>query len=236
MRVRLHSVLGNDDVADRLNIKLIKKGIDTELCQKAEGKTGRTIVLLTPGGISTKLGHAGVALQIENHLADTSTFSLFSHVHLASVTLPLVHKVLRMKHNHHNTPTSTTPTTTTRFPSVSLDLGATILAADPNELREALGQLDYVFLNEYSLKVVYGINLEDPSTSTKTTTWPSYLIEKLDAIKHNNNGARESGVTLVVTLGTNGAYAISAARGSFFQPSENVEVVDTTGISFPHGV
>jgi len=144
--------------------------------------------------------------------------------------------VLRMKHNHHNTPTSTTPTTTTRFPSVSLDLGATILAADPNELREALGQLDYVFLNEYSLKVVYGINLEDPSTSTKTTTWPSYLIEKLDAIKHNNNGARESGVTLVVTLGTNGAYAISAARGSFFQPSENVEVVDTTGISFPHGV
>jgi hypothetical protein len=302
-------------------------------------------VLLTPNGMSTKLGHGGVANELIYHLAPVDQLQQFDHLHLASVSLPLLEKVLRMKHDtqpdvssssdalHSSSdqpsrfvaphaapppspsliaflpspspsadsieslhslhgsgsgiltlssssfflphvrpfsdPTSAAGASTasqcsavavTRtiipavastpapslsassssshstsslasprrpsFPSLSIDLGASILSEDPLRLRDAFRRLDCVFFNEHSLKLVYGIDADGHELCAAAAdgdgdeSWVAALQRELSG----------TAAKYVVTLGLHGAHAISA-HSRCFRPSVMTPVVDTTGTS-----
>lgn len=116
------------------------------------------------------------------------------------------------------------------FPSLSIDLGASILSEDPRRLRAAFKRLDCVFFNEHSLKLVYGVDTaaahDEPTTSAADDDdddddGPAWVV----ALQRELRG---TGAKYVVTLGLHGAHAISA-HTRCFRPSILTSVIDTTG-------
>jgi hypothetical protein len=105
------------------------------------------------------------------------------------------------------------------FPSLSIDLGASILSEDPRRLRAAFRRLDCVFFNEHSLKLVYGVDTD--AAHDNDDDGPAWVV----ALQRELRG---TGAKYVVTLGLHGAHAISA-HTRCFRPSILTSVVDTTG-------
>jgi ribokinase len=54
--VRLISVVGSDDLADRLLDELAGRGVSTELCVRVSGRSPRALILLDPDGERTIIG------------------------------------------------------------------------------------------------------------------------------------------------------------------------------------
>jgi ribokinase len=222
-RASLHSVIGSDEVAERLWKMLEDRMVDVRHCYRAKGKTGRTIVLLTPDGVSTKIGHSGIANQIDNYLLPVQELVQFSHIHLASVSLELLEHVLDIRKEY----TRSHPEA--HFPTISLDLGAKILSADPKKLQRLFVEVGQVSLNEFALQQVYNVDVDSPDLDPD---WISKLQQNMREALHSKDtsqvaeGAEDP--IFLITLGKNGAYAVTCSE-HYFKPSLPTKVVDSTG-------
>ena len=143
LKASLFTVFGNDEEGQKLKQELQKRGVDFQHSKTLPERTGRTIILLTRRGISTKLGYPGACERIATSLSfeglKDKHYS-FTHIHLASVDQATIKRALD-----------------TKLPSqtISIDIGAKTVLEGKKGFLELAKQMNFVFMNREAFRLLF---------------------------------------------------------------------------------
>lgn len=141
----LYSTISKDIMGKKVLDELNKLGLPSEFIERIEGEQGRTLVLLTPDGESSKLGLPGVSKESSIRSIKRINLANYDHVHLASPELDAL-KLLETKLSLLSEP-----------PTISVDIGAKLLENKKEDVVQALNIAQVIFMNRLAYRSLYGI-------------------------------------------------------------------------------
>ncbi len=141
----LYSTISNDLIGQKVFEQLRQIGLSVNTLEQIDGIQGRTLVLLTPDGESSKLGLPGVSTRSSIRSVKRIELTKYDHVHLAS---PEYDALKLLKHKIKKTE---------KKPTISIDIGAKLLEHKKEDVVKALDVADLVFMNRLAYRSLYGL-------------------------------------------------------------------------------